>query len=310
MADIPPANQPTIEAIYKAYEDAQDNGFRHHLGASLIGDPCDRSLWYTFRWATARAFDGRMLRLFDTGNKEEARFVADLRSAGVEVWDTDPENPGKQIGVRDDFGHFGGSLDAKLLGLKEAPKTMHVGELKTHNEKSFNALKKDKVQKSKPRHYAQMQIYMHLLGLTRAFYLAKNKNTDELYSERIEYDMDFATRMTTRANRIIQAQNPPERISNDPAWFECRFCDHHAICHGNKMPPRHCRTCLNSTPVQGGQWECAKFGAIPWDMQQYGCEEQQYIPSLVRGEQIDVVDGGIVYKMKDGSEWVDAGPEA
>ena len=35
-----------------------------------------------------------------------------------------------------------------------------------------------------------MQSYMHLAGLERAFYLAVNKNTDELYQERIRYDAE------------------------------------------------------------------------------------------------------------------------
>jgi len=312
MAAIPARAQPTVAAIYKSYEDAQDNGYRYHLGASLIGDTCDRSLFYSFRWATKRAFEGRMLRLFDTGNKEEARFVADLRAAGVEVWDTDPDNPGKQIGVRDDFGHFGGSLDAVLLGLKEAPKTAHVGEFKTHGEKSFLALKKDGVQKSKPRHYAQMQIYMHLLNLTRAFYLAKNKNTDELYSERVNYDLEFSTRMVARANRIIQSSKPPEKISQDPSWFECRFCDHHAVCHGDAVPDRHCRSCMHSTPVEGGEWHCAAMDKlIDRETQEKGCSLHLYNPSLVHGEQtdagIDIPTGKpfVRYSMADGSEWTD-----
>ena len=44
-----------------------------------------------------------------------------------------------------------------------------------------------------------MQIYMHLLGLKRALYLAKNKNTDELYSERIKYDKAEAERLLLKA---------------------------------------------------------------------------------------------------------------
>ena len=39
-------------------------------------------------------------------------------------------------------------------------------------------LKAKGVEKSKPEHAAQMQVYMHLAGLERAFYLAVNKDTD------------------------------------------------------------------------------------------------------------------------------------
>ena len=45
----------------------QDNGWREHLGASEIGDPCSRKLWYLFRWVAVKKFDARMLRLFARG---------------------------------------------------------------------------------------------------------------------------------------------------------------------------------------------------------------------------------------------------
>jgi hypothetical protein len=36
-----------------------------------------------------------------------------------------------------------------------------------------------------------------------------------------------------------------ERISEDPAWFECRFCDHHDLCHGDAAAEVTCgRACI------------------------------------------------------------------
>ena len=57
-------------------------------------------------------------------------------------------------------------------------------------------------------HFAQVQVYMLGLGLTRAFYLAKNKNDDTLYAERIEYDKAKAEEYVERARRIIFAEEP------------------------------------------------------------------------------------------------------
>lgn len=321
MAELPSGPSATVKAIYAAYEAQREDGMRYHLGASLIGDKCERSLWYSFRWATKVLFDGRMLRLFATGQLEEARFVADLRAIGCEVFDFDDtqdfyENlyhKTRQIEVRDDFGHFGGSLDAVLRGVPEAPKAWHVGEFKTHSAKSFAKLLKDRVQKSKPRHYAQMQIYMHFTGIERALYVARNKDTDELYTERLHYDAEEALRLVAKAHRVITAQFPPPRIHNDPTWYECRFCDHHAVCHTGKLPPRHCRTCLNSTPVEGGEWTCDfNEGAdIPKITQKLGCIAQRFIPDLVAGRQYDVTPSrtghDIHYKLTDGTEWTDNG---
>ena len=63
MVKLPPAPTPTVDAIMASYEDAQGDGFREHLGASLIGKSCERALWYDFRWATRSRHDGRILRL-------------------------------------------------------------------------------------------------------------------------------------------------------------------------------------------------------------------------------------------------------
>ncbi len=42
------------------------------------------------------------------------------------------------------------------------------------------------VEKSKPIYWAQCQIGMHLAGLDRCYFFAVNKNTDEMYGERIK----------------------------------------------------------------------------------------------------------------------------
>ena len=52
MADLPEAPTPTLTAIYADYEARQGDGFRDHLGASIIGKSCARALWYDFRWVT------------------------------------------------------------------------------------------------------------------------------------------------------------------------------------------------------------------------------------------------------------------
>ena len=91
MAALPPPPTPTLSAIYAAYEAARGDGFREHLGASLIGKSCERALWYDFRWVTRAQFPGRILRLFETGQLEEARLVRNLRATGATVLDVDPE---------------------------------------------------------------------------------------------------------------------------------------------------------------------------------------------------------------------------
>jgi len=214
----------------------------------------------------------------------------------------DPET-GRQIRVEAHGGHFGGSLDGVALGLLEAPKTWHVLEFKTHGTKSFADLTAKGVLVSKPQHGAQMQIYMHLTGITRALYMAVCKNTDALHIERVEADPAMAERLLDKAGRVIFAQHPPARISEDSAWFECRFCDHQAACHEGGGAAVTCRSCLHSTAVDGG-WHCARHDRmLTPDEQRAACGKHLFIPDLVPGEVIDAGDDIVTYRMADGSTW-------
>ena len=310
MAALPEAPTPTRDAIFAAYEADADTGFRPHLGASQIGKSCERALWYDFRWATPAQFRGRILRLFETGQLEEARLVKDLRRIGATVLEVDPET-GRQWRVEAHGGHFGGSLDGVALGLPEAPKTWHVLEFKTHSLKSFRELVARGVAEAKPQHWAQMQIYMHLTRLTRAMYLAVCKDTDDLHVERVHADGDAAERLLAKAARVINAARPPARISEDPSWFECRFCDHRDLCHGDAAAAMTCRSCLHATPVEGG-WTCARWNQGLGDQQQRAaCARHLFIPDLVPGDVVDAGDDHVVYRMRDRATWVnDARSEA
>ncbi|WP_422491653.1 PD-(D/E)XK nuclease family protein [Endozoicomonas sp. ALE010] len=303
---IPEADS-TIQRIYRHYEAQADNGFRPHLGASLIGEPCSRSLWYSFHWCTAARFDGRMLRLFETGQLAEARFADNLRAAGVQVYEEDPQT-GQQFRVTACDGHFGGSMDGVGLGFVEAPKSWHVIEMKTHSEKSFKELVNKGVEESKPRHFAQMQVYMHLAEngpLKRAYYLAVNKNTDALYGERVKYDKTKATALVNKAAAIIASDLPPEKIHQDPSWYQCKFCDHAAVCHGQQAPVVNCRTCLHSTAIENGEWHCARYDClIPTEQQRKGCQSHLYLPDLLFGfaEPVDSGEYWIQYRLKSNGQ--------
>jgi hypothetical protein len=100
---------------------------------------------------------------------------------------------------------------------------------------------------------------------------------------------------------------PPARISTDPSFYLCRWCDHAAACHGPDLPARNCRTCLSSTPCPDGTWFCERFGrTLSLDEQEAGCSSHRYIPALVHGEQVDAAPDGawIEYETPQG-RWRD-----
>ncbi len=313
MAPLPPVLPRTVEAMYAAIERRHNEQERTYLGASIIGDECERKLWYAFRWAgEPEKFNGRMLRLFQTGHDQEARLIKDLRAAGVKVKAT---HKGEQIGVVDCNGHFRGHLDGEATNVPEAPKAVHVLECKTHNIKSFKDLTLNGVAKAKPMHMAQMQVYMHLRSINRALYVAVCKDDEQIYTERVHYDAEMAMRLLEKARRIIDADSPPPKLHKDieaKEAFWCRFCPRRDICHDGGMARRNCRTCLYSTPMEDGQWFCTKLGqTLTADEQRQGCDLHLYIPGLVPGEQVDASEAGWVeYRMRDGSIWRDGAAHA
>lgn len=178
----------------------------------------------------------------------------------------------KQWGFADHEKHFSGSADGKLRGAG-LPEGWGLCEFKTHSDKSFKQLVKSGVLSSKLTHYVQTQIYMHYLGLKWALYLAVNKNDDELYAEIVNYREEIALPTIDKALSIITARTAPLRITNDPSWFECKFCAYREICHYNAAPQKNCRSCEYAQPTRDGEWLCNRFAnTIPKDFIPLGCD--------------------------------------
>ena len=310
-ADLKLADQ-TAAAIDAAVLKRSDDGLRPHMGASLIGRECDRAKWYGFRWTTKMQHEARLLRLFGRGHREEAPLTQLMRDAGIKVLTVDP-NTGRQFDFKD--GHFGGSMDGACVGVPEAPKTWHVIEYKTASLKMFNKLIAEGVKLAKPEHYAQMQVYMLKMGLTRALYVTVCKDDDRLHIERIDLDTDFAQSMVDKAQWIISLPTPPDGISTDPTYYLCKFCDHKETCHGSQAPLPTCRSCTHSTPERDGTWTCGRMQGAQLAVieQKEACTEHRYIPILLKNW-ADPVDASesknwVVYKLKtSGFEFKNADP--
>lgn len=264
-----------IKLIEEAVEqDEAAQPLRTHLGGSQIGRPCDRELWFTFRWArSAGAFEGRMLRLFARGKREEDVFIRLLQRIGIVV--THP-----QLHISDVEGHFGGSLDAILSHLPGYQYDMTaVLECKTANDRNFNIISSGPISQTKPEHYAQLQSYMHGSGQWLSLYMVVNKNNDQLHYEWVPYNAVVASALIDRARRIIQAPKHPRRLSDSPSWFQCRGCVYYRQCHFAEPLRKSCRTCRNSRPGPDGSWLCGlhQDATIPLAFQLHGCDNYEVI---------------------------------
>lgn len=243
-----------IDTLFAANN--KNDAFREHLGASVLGKKCLREVWFIFRWMDYENFEGRMLRLFNRGHNSESGFAELIKSTGAKVWTIDAK--GKQFTVAAFNGHVGGSMDGVAQGLPDLnPDEPVLLEMKTHNGKSFSELKRKGLRVSKPTHYRQAQLYMHLSGLRRCLYCAVNKNDDTLFFYLFDYDPSTGIHLLNRAETVIFGQGLPPRISEDPSWFECRFCAMRGVCFGYSRPQVNCRTCKFSKPERDGSWSCA-----------------------------------------------------
>lgn len=279
---------PKMDDAYRGEEDA----FRSHFGYSQVGKECARELWYNFRWAAVKQFKGRILRLFNRGHLEEARFLALLKMIGCKVWfETETGGQFRIKETKHSLGHAGSALDGIIKGIPDLPDTPVLGEFKTHNDKSFKELVRKGVRESKWMHYIQVVVYMDFYNLEWGLYMATNKNDDDLYAELIYKDPKQAERYVLRAGNIVKADEPPPKINNSPGFFGCRFCDYKLVCHTEVCPEINCRTCCHSTTVPHGLWYCEKIkGDLPKDVQMSGCSDHLFNPHMLNGAEIKSMD--------------------
>lgn len=307
MSALPEPTRGTPQAIHllHAVKSACEES-RPYLGWSEIGHACERYLWLRWRWADKETFDGRMARLFDTGHREEARVLDELRAIGCTVHDKDEH--GKQFGVSSVSGHFRGHMDAVVTGLPEAPKTPHLVDVKTINTKRFKEIQKKSMKNMYPKYWAQAHGYMGHARLDRAMFIFVCKDDDQIHVERFEFDKTVFDLYEARAKRLVIATEPPPRISADASDDECKYCTFKSICHAELAPQANCRTCTFSTPTLtgDGEWKCDKYGVtLAVEEQRRGCSDHRFIPILL--EKLgapESVDGDLIlYRMDDGTEF-------
>tara|TARA_R100000935_G_scaffold5325_1_gene12254 strand:+ start:7999 stop:8952 length:954 start_codon:yes stop_codon:yes gene_type:complete len=308
---------PTVDAIWRARESEaaerpQYEGYG--ISASKLGKECDRELWYDLRWVSpAEVFDGRKLRIFERGNIEEDRVIEDLKRAGLSVDEVNP-NTGKQWRFALARGFLRGKADGRVSGVIEAPKTVHTLEIKSARAADWRGVLEHGLRKHKPDHWHQLHSGMAGLGDDRGLYVMVNKDTEEILTERINFEPEEVTRQEARVERLLDDHIGPMRASDDPAAFVCRFCKHKATCHDGAPARRNCRTCVFFTFTSDGNGHCERFETPKRpDSQHKGadCPAHLFLPALVDGEQVDADPERelITYRMRDGFVWTDGATE-
>lgn len=275
-----PEGKHTISAkIDKWYED-QPQKVRFHLGASGLGHDCERKIWMDFRWAKPEQFPGRVLRLFERGQNEEGQIVKWLKSIGVKLTRTEEDQVFLDIGC-----HVGGSIDGLIEGgTPGAEKSRAILEIKTHNKKSFEELLKKGVKEAKPMHWVQMNTYAYASGIDRMLYFAVCKDDDRIYTEWLHLDQDVALKSIEKGQRLATQDEMPPPLSENPSWYQCKWCNLHGFCHGeDEIKNTHCRVCRYATACDDGTWYCEHHGGeIAPEYQVQGCKAFELHDHMVK----------------------------
>jgi hypothetical protein len=212
---------------------------RKYLGMSSIGGACSRKLWYSYHTPMTETFDAPTIMRFEDGHRSEA-LIADRLKATPGIMLLTEDDNGRQFGVEDFEGQFRGHLDGKILGLVHAPSVWHVWEAKCTNLKKFmqfKTLKADLGEQNALKqwdatYYAQAQSYMGYTGLDDHYLTVCTPGGRDWEAVCTRFnEVDFEA-IRDKAHRILGAMAPLARLSNDPSWYECKWCFYKDHCHG------------------------------------------------------------------------------
>ena len=200
----------------------QPDEMRTYIGASSIGNPCERAIWYGLNKPESKEVDPKLKLTFLIGKQLEWMLL-DLLEKEINLCEP-------AITYQEPTYHlFMGKVDALILDKEDKP--IAILEIKTANDSSFNTFKKKGVRLWYPEYYDQVQAYMGMSTIHTCYLLAINKNTSELHYEVVLFDADRYESLIAKAKRIGDSVIEPPRIHGSPNYFKCRMCFYKRICH-------------------------------------------------------------------------------
>lgn len=219
-----------IDAALEARNAAEER--RTYLGASRIGEPCERRLAYEYHGAEAEPFPGKAIRRFRMGHLHEDETADWLRLAGFDLRTHQPD--GSQWGFSLADGRFAGHTDGVIVGGPDIPGLVYpcAWEHKVMKSSIWTATKARGVKEEHVVYYAQCQIYMRQFDLQSCLFTALNTDTSALLFEVIPYRPAEAEALIDKAARIIESRAPEElqRVATKETDYRCRFCPFRRQC--------------------------------------------------------------------------------
>jgi len=204
------------EIIDKYYLDRQKDREQRHFYITDAGR-CGRSLFFKFKNAPRKEMEPHILRLFDHGDHVHQLIMKPLLSTrDVHVVASEVDIPPQEI--------ISGRADAIISDGKE----LYVLDIKSMNSMIF-----DKLTEPKEENVDQIQLYLHYFKVPKGLLLYLNKNTLQLKEFLVEYDPSRAAALLNGLKSVkkkIDSNIIPERLSDYPENWQCRYCQFRGIC--------------------------------------------------------------------------------
>tara|TARA_Y100000310_G_scaffold311000_1_gene356832 strand:+ start:225 stop:1010 length:786 start_codon:yes stop_codon:yes gene_type:complete len=238
----PPANEGDVSEIVLPFidrslvENNKKETPREYLGASQLGEPCKRKLQYRYMRTEpdeGKGFSGQVLRIFQVGYDFEELASAWLIRADFNVLTHDKK--GRQFGFDTLEGKIKGHIDGVITDGPVNWSYPFLWECKSANEKRWKDFKRNGVEKSNKVYYAQLMLYQAYMGLTDnpALFTVVNKNTQEIYFEKVPFNAKVAQQISDSAVDILKAVESNElmpRVAAKSDNFLCKFCEFKKRC--------------------------------------------------------------------------------
>ena len=236
------------DLIDKSIFEQRNSQNRGYLGASRLGAPCSRGLQYEYNNTPkdeGLEHSGRLLRIFEAGHVFEGLIIKWLRSAGFTLITEDER--GEQLGFRAAASRMAGHVDGIITGvpkeLEESIKTPALLEIKSMKASSWRILHKKNLVLSHPIYATQIALYQAYmegifpgLSSTKALFIAINKDTAEIYTEMVPFDVELAQEASDKAVNIIKAEDAGElmpRPYSSKEVYTCKICAFKERCWGD-----------------------------------------------------------------------------
>ncbi len=213
--------------INNAIKHQQKDEPRDYIGASSIGHPCLRSIWYGYHGTEYQATE-RLNTTFEIGKRLETMLLDYLDMTSIKVVRPTIENHWLRCYCKE-LPRFAGHMDAMLI---LPGGEIVVIDIKSAKNSEFQKFKKHGLQRWHDSYYAQLQAYMGMTGHKRAVLLVINKDTSELHEEWVDYDEIYYMSLVEKARTVAGSLEIPDRVNRNATFWLCQMCGYKGVCHG------------------------------------------------------------------------------